>query len=239
MKVNDDLSVLALHMQMGDQKVPIYASLIHDAAKGPTLVDTGVSRVAGGLDEALAEEGLKVADLKRIILTHQDVDHTGALRELVNESGAETLAHEVEAPYIDGRKPRVKIPSLNAFDHMPQLRSFFERLANNPTPIDTLLHDNDRLDLAGGVRVIFTPGHTPGHISLYLERTRTLITGDALALRDGQVDVSAPQMTLDTPLAWESARKLATLDVQTLVCFHGGVLTAGVNEQLQRLATQA
>ncbi len=42
------------------------------------------------------------------------------------------------------------------------------------------LADGQRLDLAGGVRVIFTPGHTPGHIALYLERSRTLIAGDAL-----------------------------------------------------------
>jgi glyoxylase-like metal-dependent hydrolase (beta-lactamase superfamily II) len=51
--------------------------------------------------------------------------------------------------------------------------------------LDEHLEDGDLLDLVGGIRVIFTPGHTPGHLSLYLERPRVLVAGDALTAEGG------------------------------------------------------
>jgi len=100
---------------------------------------------------------------------------------------------------------------------MPQLKAFIERLKG--TPVDEPLHDNSHLDLAGDVRVIFTRGH----ISLYLERTRTLISGDALTANSGQLAGPNAQATSNLPQAMESVRKLAELDVQTTACYHGGM----------------
>jgi glyoxylase-like metal-dependent hydrolase (beta-lactamase superfamily II) len=60
----------------------------------------------------------------------------------------------------------------------PQRREALERL--EPLGVDEHLEDGDRLDIAGGARVIFTPGHTPGHLSLYLERPKVLVAADAL-----------------------------------------------------------
>jgi len=124
---------------------------------------------------------------------------------------------------------------------MPQLKAFIERLKG--TPVDEPLHDNSHLDLAGDVRVIFTRGHTHGHtrghISLYLERTRTLISGDALTANSGQLAGPNAQATSNLPQAMESVRKLAELDVQTTVCYHGGIVSNNANGQLRRLAQAA
>ena len=101
--------------------------------------------------------------------------------------------------------------------------------------MDERLEDGERLDPAGGIRVIFTPGHTPGHLSLYLENSKILISGDALTSQDGTLNGPNPVMTLDRQTAGESVRKLAELDVQTIVCYHGGVVSDDASGQLRRV----
>jgi glyoxylase-like metal-dependent hydrolase (beta-lactamase superfamily II) len=233
MKLNEDLYVLALPVQMGGQPGQLNLSLILDAAHGPTLVDTGLPGQVDALAGALAEAGLQVHDIKRIILTHQDIDHVGSLHDLVGVTGAQVLAHATEIPAIDGTVlPRFANPEM--LEQRPMLRPIVERF--QPTPVDVALEDGTRLDLAGGVRVIFTPGHTPGHISLYLERTRTLITGDALTASEGQLAGPNEGATPDMPTAGQSVRKLADLDVGAIVCYHGGVVQDAAHEQLRRVA---
>jgi glyoxylase-like metal-dependent hydrolase (beta-lactamase superfamily II) len=235
MQLNDDLYVLALPIQRGDQTVYFNASLILDARHGPTLVDTGLPGQLDAIATALADAGVRVPDLKQIILTHQDIDHVGSLHDLVQASGARVLAHAVETPYIDGSAPpRFARPEILA--QRPELRAVAEQF--QPTPIDEQLQDGTRLDLAGGVLVISTPGHTPGHMCLYHERTRTLIAGDALTASDGQLMGPNEGATPDMPTASQSVRKLAELDVQTIICYHGGVVTADARKQLQRVAQE-
>src|SRR5215211_7387128 len=235
MQLSDDLYMLALPIQRGDQTVYFNLSLILDAIHGPTLVDTGLPGQLDAISTVLADAGVLVADLKQIILTHQDIDHVGSLHDLVQASGARVLAHAVEAPCIDGSElPRFARPEVLA--QRPELRAVAERF--QPTPVDEQLQDGTRLDLAGGVRVIFTPGHTPGHMCLYHERTRTLIAGDALTANDGQLMGPNEGATPDMPTASQSVQKLAQLDVRTIICYHGGVVNVGANEQLQHVARE-
>jgi glyoxylase-like metal-dependent hydrolase (beta-lactamase superfamily II) len=235
MKLNDDVYVLPLPLVRDGQTAFFNVSLILDAMHGATLVDTGLPGQTNAIAAALVEAGLQVADLKRIILTHQDIDHVGTLHDLVQASGARVLAHEVEVPTIDGTMPpRFARPELLA--QRPEMRAMAERF--QPTPVDEPLQDGARLDLAGGVRVVFTPGHTPGHMCLYLERSKTLIAGDALTSNDGQLMGPNQGATQDMPTASQSVRKLAELDVQTIVCYHGGVVAEDANGQLRRVAQE-
>ena len=145
-------------------------------------------------------------------------------------SGARVLAYAGEIPFIDGSEPaRFARPEILA--QRPELRAVVARF--RPTPVDQPLQDGTRLELAGGVRVLFTPGHTPGHISLYLDRSRTLITGDALTADEGQLLGPNRQATPDMAEAARSVRKLADLDVQAIVCYHGGVVSEDANGQLR------
>jgi glyoxylase-like metal-dependent hydrolase (beta-lactamase superfamily II) len=233
MKLNDDLYVLPLAIERDGQTMFLNTSLILDAVHGPTLVDTGLPGQHDAVAAALAEAGLSVADLRRIILTHQDIDHVGSLHALVQASAARVLAHAVETPFIDGtRPPRFATPEMLA--QRPELRPIVERFQY--TPVDEQLQDGSQLGLAGGVRVIFTPGHTPGHMCLYHERSGTVIAGDALTADAGTLMGPNPGATPDMPLAMESVRKLAELDVRTIVCYHGGVVSDDAGGQLRRLA---
>ncbi len=80
--------------------------------------------------------------------------------------------------------------------------------------------------------MIFTPRHTPGHISLYLEGSRVLVAGDALTADRGHLNGPNPLATLDMRTAMQSVRRLAELDVDTVVCYHGGVVSEDTNAQL-------
>src|ERR687889_2624655 len=76
-------------------------TLILDEQNGSTLVDAGLPGQAEAIGAALVEAGIGVRDLRRIIFTHQDLDHVGLGADLVRQSGARVLAHSADAPHID------------------------------------------------------------------------------------------------------------------------------------------
>jgi glyoxylase-like metal-dependent hydrolase (beta-lactamase superfamily II) len=86
-----------------------------------------------------------------------------------------------------------------------------------------------------GLRIIGTPGHTAGHISVFDPATGTLVAGDALRNPDGLAGPD-PQYTADQTQAAASVRKLATLDVKSILPGHGAPLTTGAAEALKKLA---
>ena len=184
------------------------------------------------ISAALVEAGIGVRDLRRIIFTHQDLDHVGSGAALVRQSGARVLAHPADAPHIDGSLRPLK-PSPEMLEQRPQMRKVLEGL--EPVGIDEYVENGTRLALAGGTKVISTTGHTPGHISLYMERSKVLIAGDALTTERGYLNGPNPIMTLDMRTALQSMRRLADLEIDTIVCYHGGVVSEDANGQLRRV----
>src|ERR687898_1234172 len=207
-------------------------TLILDEQNGNTLVDAGLPGQAEVIGAALVEAGIVVRDLRRIIFTHQDLDHVGSGAALVRQSDATVLAHPADSPHIEGSiRPLKFTPEM--LEQRPQMREVLERL--EPVRVDKHLEDGDRLDLAGGTRVIFTPGHTPGHLCLYLERSKVLVAGDALTAEGGHLNGPNPSMTLDMRPTMQSIRRLADLEIDTIVCYHGGVVGEDANGQLRRV----
>jgi len=231
-RINDDLVVLEL--PLGERIMNL--SVILDAENGPTLVDTGLPGQAELILEKLAAEGISLSDLKRILITHQDIDHIGSLKALKEATGAEVLALDVEIPYIDGTLPSPKMPSPERLEQNPGLKAMLDALERST--VDVALRDGEVLDLAGGVTVIATPGHTFGHTSLYLNRTQTLITGDALTASQGTLAGPMEMATPDMASAKASVKKLAELDVKQIVAYHGGLVDQDANGQLRRVATE-
>src|ERR671913_1240623 len=177
MKVANGVYVLPIPRSPQEPESVLNLTLIVDEHDDNTLVDAGLPDQMEAISSAVVEAGIGVSDLRRIIFTHQDLDHVGSGAALVRQSGARVLAHSADAPHIDGSLRLLK-PSPEMLEQRPQMREVLERL--EPVRVDEHVEDGDRLDLAGRTRVIFTPGHTPGHLSLYLERPKVLVAGDAL-----------------------------------------------------------
>jgi glyoxylase-like metal-dependent hydrolase (beta-lactamase superfamily II) len=236
MKVANSVYVLPIPRSPQEAGSFLNLTLIVDEENGNTLVDAGLPDQTEAIGAALGEAGTGVRDLRRIIFTHQDLDHVGSGAALVRQSGARVMAHSAEAPYIEGRLRPLK-PSPEMLEQRPHMREVLERL--EPVGVDEQLENDTRLELAGGTQVIFTPGHTPGHISLYLARSRTLIAGDALTAEGGHLNGPYPLATPDMHTAIESIRRLADLDIETIVCYHGGVVSEDANGQLRRVIKES
>jgi glyoxylase-like metal-dependent hydrolase (beta-lactamase superfamily II) len=235
MRVANGVYVLPIPRSPQEPESFLNLTLIVDEENGNTLVDAGLPDQIEAISAALVEAGIRVRDLRRIIFTHQDLDHVGSGAALVRQSGARVLAHPADAPHIEGSlRPLKFTPEM--LEQRPQMREVLERL--EPVGVDEHLEDGDRLDLAGGTRVIFTPGHTPGHLSLYLERPKVLVAGDALTAEGGHLNGPNPPFTLDVGEAARSVRRLAELDVETIVCYHGGVVGEDANGQLRRVVQE-
>ena len=195
------------------------------------LVDTSIPLQADAVLSAVRAAGGDPAKLSKVLLTHQDLDHMGSLKEIMARCpGIEVLCHEAEAPYIRGDIPPIKLQALPE-DH--ELRLAYARRV---VPVARMLKDGDRLDDCGGILAIHTPGHTPGHLCFYVEEARTLIAGDALNMQDGALTGPNPVYTQDMALACRSLSKLLNLDIERVLSFHGGEFRGDVRAALTALA---
>jgi len=141
-----------------------------------TLVDCGVKRVPARIAAGLAHIGKRPSDVTRILLTHAHGDHAGGARAMVDAARAPGVeVHADDASFVlAGRNAPGSPTTAGRLLSRGPMASFAS------VPVAAELSDGQVLDIAGGLRVVHTPGHTPGHISLLHERSRVLITGDAI-----------------------------------------------------------
>lgn len=76
----------------------------------------------------------------------------------------------------------------------------------------------------------------PGHTCFYLKKYEALVTGDAMNVVDSELRGPIPEYTFDMKQAIELVKKLANYDIQTVICYHGGVFTNNPNERIAELA---
>ncbi|MEC0232494.1 MBL fold metallo-hydrolase [Paenibacillus alba] len=247
MQIAADLFMLELSVPVMGGIDVIHPTLLHDQ-NGAVLVDTGYPGTFPLIRQAMEQHHVASQDLHTIIITHQDIDHIGSLPTILQESPQKlnVLAHELEKPYIQGDQLLIKITpetidkavaSLPA-DTSPEWRKAFRSTLENPPKgeVNGLLADGQKLPYAGGLTVIATPGHTPGHISLYHTPSKTLIAADALVITGGQLLGPVPEYCVNYEQALQSVKKLTAYDIETVICYHGGVYRNSVNQRLAEIA---
>ena len=188
-----------------------------ETPRGLVLVDAGLPGAAEQLSVHLDDAGFEWDDVWAVLLTHHDGDHVGALPDVLDRTDAVVFAPREETPYVDGREDPLKGGE------------------SVGVPVDVQLDGGAAFRTeAGPMRVVGTPGHTPGHASLFFPETGLLVAGDALTAPEGELEGPSEEFTLDMPEAAESVGRLAERDVERVLCYHGGLVEAG-SESIARI----
>ena len=237
----------AVQLAAGVWRIPTFArdlinsfALVDDDGS-VTLVDCGVAKAPPRIVAGLAAMGKHPSDVTRILLTHVHPDHAGSAAEMSRRTGAEVWLHEGDHPSATAgtivQKPDQRFLLGRLFSRLPDPR--FEPFTPGPE-----LRDGDLLPVAGGLRVVHTPGHSPGHVALLHEPSRTLITGDSIfnvTLRG--LMVSPRFLCADFVMTQQTAHRLGELEYDVAAFTHGKELTDGARERirgfLRRLPTSA
>lgn len=190
---------------------------------GLTLIDSGIPGSEKKILKYINNLSYKSTDLKRILITHADYDHIGGLAALVRASGARVFSSRTEADAIAvGRSSRQLKPE-------NLLRKVMYAIANRyvntrPVQVDDFLIGGQMLDILGGLQVVDTPGHTPGHLSFYAPTASILFAGDSMVSDDNGLYRSVKDNTWDHAKAIESVRKQAALGASIVCPGHGPVI---------------
>jgi glyoxylase-like metal-dependent hydrolase (beta-lactamase superfamily II) len=201
------------------------------------LIDCGLPADFDRIRAQLEQAGYALSQLSLIVLTHGHGDHAGAAARLKESAPAEIAAHPEEIPYL---RKEASLP----FRSLLKKALFW--LADQillPQPaLDEIqpAQEGDRIEAAGGLEVIHTPGHTPGSISLFQPERRILFCGDALFLAHpltGKSGLRLPPnlVTADPDRAYRSAEKILALEPEILCPGHGQPLTSGAAGRLRKL----
>jgi glyoxylase-like metal-dependent hydrolase (beta-lactamase superfamily II) len=241
LEIANGIEMLEIPMKLLGRERVIYPTLIWDD-NNVILVDAGIPDSLPKIKKAMGKVGVLFKRLNTIIITHQDIDHVGGIRSILNElPQVKIFAHGADKPYIEGEKRWIRLNTnfMNRINNLSEeeknkVLNLFE---NSNVQINSTLTDGEELECCGGIMVIHTPGHTPGHICLYHKRSKTLIVGDAMNVIDGQL--TGPNKdsmnNKDAQMAYESLKKFEDYDIKNLITYHGGLFNDKPNQKIKEL----
>ncbi len=186
-----------------------------ETPEGLILIDSGLDADARQLTSELAKLGLDGKQLRAIFLTHVHGDHCGGAEQLRKVTGAKIYAGEADAPFLrEGAPPAAYFSTFKMSDHRP-----------HPTTVDVPLSGGETLAFGDvRIRVLDTPGHTPGSTCYLMEHSglRVFFSGDII-IRLGENPLGtystylAPRYRGDAVSYRATLRKLREMPVPDLV----------------------
>jgi glyoxylase-like metal-dependent hydrolase (beta-lactamase superfamily II) len=175
------------------------------------LIDTGRPGQGKSILHELADLQVKPDDIRHILLTHHDGDHTGSAGYLQRASAAKVWISETDLPFLK----REMTPT--------GIKRYISKLmrVEIPNPIETYSQAGE----IEGIQMIPTPGHTPGHVCLLYKEV--LFAGDLVVNLGGRLRLSPPIMTWDGDLVQASAREVGKLRFHWVCPAHGAPIDRG------------
>ena len=192
------------------------------------LVDSGLPWNARGVLRYIASIGRRPEELSHILMTHSHPDHTGSAKLLARRTGAKVVAHRADTRTGAGDVPTLSY--MGIFGSSPLPMPFLQR-----TNVSELVEDGDVLPISGGVRVIYTPGHTAGSVCYLDESTKTLFSGDTIFSDGKHLSRSVPFPGYDGHSYRRSLARLATIEFEAVCGGHGDPLLEGGTGILDKL----
>ena len=236
------LDVLKVEFEFNRIIDAIYPVILRDD-NDVILIDCGYPNFLTLIEESAIKNEIDLSKLTKLIITHHDFDHMGSAADFKRKyPNVKILSSIIDEKYISGKEKSLRLQQAESvYDKLPEeqkegamnFQKMLESIEN--IEVDMLLKDGDKFDWCGGIEIIETPGHMPGHISIYAKESKTLISGDALVLENDKLAIANPNYTLDMSEAKESIYKLLNYDIDKIVCYHGGIYTDEIKSSLKRI----
>ncbi len=226
----------AIELAPGVWRIPLVRDFVNgfilrDDDEQVTLVDMGVKQSGKKVMAALRHIGSGPSDVTRLMLTHAHPDHAGGAAYVARETGQDFGIHEADASFArEGVSP-------------PRDQSFFlGRLLGRgkngfpPVSVGETFTDGQVVPFAGGIEVVHTPGHSPGHAAYLHRHSGVLITGDSIFNVLG-LRWSIKSFCTDFRMSQQTAVRLAELEYSTAAFTHGAHLSDRPREHIRRFLT--
>lgn len=238
------VTVLEIKFDIDGVENTIFPVILCDE-KEVVLIDCGYPNFLPLIKNAAEANGININKLTKIIITHHDFDHMGSLAEFKREYPQIKILSSIdEEKYISGKEKSLRLQQAESiYDTLPEdekenSKKFHQLLESiETTDVDVCLKDKDSFLWCGGVEIVSTPGHMPGHISIYVKDSKTLISGDALVIEDDKLSIANPNYTLDIAQAKNSIKKLLNYEIDKVICYHGGIYTKNIKESLRDISS--
>ena len=176
------MSPLVIELAPNVYRIPTMGSginsfLFKETDGSLTLVDCGLKSAPKKIEAAITSLKQDMSDVKKILFTHSHDDHAGGAAKVIEFIGSpEVISHEEEKDFLE----RGENPPQDYSYFAGKLFRFMPPSRFTPITVTKTVRDGENLDIAGGLQVVHTPGHTPGHVSLLHLPSGTLITGDSV-----------------------------------------------------------
>ena len=236
------INILEVSFNFGGKNDTIYPVILQDEHE-MVLIDCGYPNFLKLIEDVAINNEVNIKNLTKIIITHHDFDHMGGLAEFKRQyPHIQILASEEDAPYINGSKKSLRLQQAESIydslaeEEKEQANYFHKTLeAVESCNVDVTLKDKDYLEFCGGIEIIATPGHMPGHISIYHKESKSLISGDALVVENGELVIALPQYALDIEEAKRSIKTFLCYDIYRIICYHGGIYENEILKTLKNI----
>ncbi|MGI8893880.1 MAG: MBL fold metallo-hydrolase [Bacteroidia bacterium] len=214
------------------------------------LVDAGMPKSGSRIISAAEKRFGKDNKPEAIILTHGHFDHVGGIVEILEHWDVPVFAHYKEFPFLTG-KENYSVPDTSTEGRLlAKISSVYPHEPVNISKALQPLPEDHTVPALDDWQWVHTPGHSPGHISLFRERDKSLISGDAFVtvrqdsmykvlIQDKEINGPPRYLTTDWQAAWESVRKLEALQPALVIPGHGSALEGEeLTEGLKELADE-
>jgi len=201
-----------------------------------TLIDTGYRSTAPKVIGFVRSLNRKPEEIRLIVLTHCHLDHAGGLRELKRQTGARVACHQADISDSELLAPYPR-PVQKALELRP-LAGIRSQLGVSSSEVELPLQGGETLPVLGGLRVIHTPGHTPGSICLLSPRHKMLIAGDTLTRRGQTIALARRSVSTDQAEAARSVKGLIAEDFDKICFGHHPPMTEDAKARLRELVAR-